>query len=791
MKNDNDFIHLPELYLKLGTLKKHLNNIYNLNINPMENSTKNINFKALEQSLNVGGYDDKRMAMISCDIILEYAVKLDKIVMEDTELEEWVKSKISKTEQMMASVKHGLIGIEKYDHGGEMFKKQLLHIAKYAKAIMEELEKGVELMSWMESNLAVCADYMDGVYHQLDYKMGNRAKDVAANGIMMKDGVSDKMIVDFITVLEKDGIMAPGSHKNKTVVDTIKSIVTMPKSEFSKYIKENPNPKINMIYREFQDWKQTYKKHELFPGTLDALDKLTIFKKDGGGVSETPIAMMREVTGKEVGSVPVSETIYSSQVNDFVNYVYEVYQEEGYTKAQVKMAVNKYINELGQEFTYGGGDSLDRERVYQFLLNPSLKGIKNPMMRDGGVSRKRHLYAIMMGKYSQMDSPQYVEVSGRDMDEAMSKFKQMGVDAVPEYISFSNKPPYYYKNGGGVDYTDYKQVSNELNILRSEYNKAKSVGDSEKMEMIEGQMMELNNDLLYMETSGIEKSMGSERMVNGGGVGHMNTMMAAQGMFLDGEFEEVVRKIKDYIIKYPYVWTKGNKSYVPIEGWQYAASLMGLSAKVTEVYAVPEKNGWMAKAEVVNQTGVVVCSGFGFVGRDEEKWARSTESDLESFAQTKAISRALRNGISYLIKAAGYSTTPAEEMYGMKGNYKSMNSKKPNLRPIYGMPDIDGQVVAYDMPIQKPIEKASMGERSDISILLQKVWAESKGRGIVIVSPEFMQKIENNLFDLNATSLSFEILLADAYDWMIENNVVLRSKIFMKEIQRVVNNLGN
>ncbi len=828
MKNDDDFIHLPELYLKLGTLKKHLNNIYNLNINPMENSTKNINFKALEKSLNVGGYDDERMAMISCDIILEYAVKLDKIVMEDTELEEWVKSKISKTEQMMASIKHGLIGIEKYDHGGEMFKKQLLHIAKYAKAIMEELEKGVELMSWMESNLAVCADYMDGVYHQLDYKMGNRAKDVAADGIMMKDGVSDKMIVDFITVLEKDGIMAPGSHKNKTAVDTLQSIVNMPKSEFSKYIKKNPSPKINMIYREFQDWKQTY--------------------KNGGGVSETPIAMMREVTGKEVGSVPVSETIYSSQVNDFVNYVYEVYQEEGYTKAQVKMAVNKYINELGQEFTYGGGDSLDRERVYQFLLNPSLKGIKNPMMRDGGVSRKRHLYAIMMGKYSQMDNPQYVEVSGRDMDEAMSKFKQMGVDAVPEYISFSNKPPYYYKNGGGVDYTDYKQVSNELNILRSEYNKAKSVGDSEKMQMIEGQMMELNNDLLYMETSGIEKSMGSERMVNGGGVGHMNTAksywnmfdknkrvdfligagysksvaedlsneswdsldagvhkdllssmmadgggldMAAQGMFLDGEFEEVVRKIKDYIIKYPYVWTKGNKSYVPIEGWQYAASLMGLSAKVTEVYAVPEKNGWMAKAEVVNQTGVIVCSGFGFVGRDEEKWAKSTESDLESFSQTKAVSRALRNCISYLIKAAGYSTTPAEEMYGLKGSSKSMNSKKPNLRPIYGVPDIDGQVGHYDMPVQKPIEKASTEERSNLSILLQKVWAESKGRGMVIVSPEFMDKIEGTLFDADATDLVFEVLLTDAYDWMIKNNIVLRSKIFMKEIAKVVNNLGN
>ena len=286
MKNDDDFIHLPELYIKLGTLKEHLQKTYKLNINPMKNSDQNVNWSDLDKNLNAG-YDDEKMAMISCDIIHEYAVKLDKIVKEDTELEEWVKSKISKTEQMMASVKHALIGIEKYDHGGELFKQQLLHIGKYAQAIIEVLQDGTELMSWMESNLAVCADHMDNVYHHLDYKMGNRAKD---------------------------------------------------------------------------------------------LDKM----KNGGGVSETPIAMMREVTGKSVGTVPVSEEIYSSQVNDFVNYVYEVYAEQGYTKAQVKTAVNKYIKDLGKEFTYGGGDSLDRERVYEYLLNPSLKGIKNPMFANGG-----------------------------------------------------------------------------------------------------------------------------------------------------------------------------------------------------------------------------------------------------------------------------------------------------------------------------------------------------------------------------------------------------------------------
>jgi len=98
---------------------------------------------------------------------------------------------------------------------------------------------------------------------------------------------------------------------------------------------------------------------------------------------EAPIGIMREVKGKMI-NVPMTEEIYSSQVNNFINYVYKSYAEEGYTKAQVKAAVNKYIAKLQYQFTYGGGDSLDRERVYEFLLNPNLKEIKNPTFAKGG-----------------------------------------------------------------------------------------------------------------------------------------------------------------------------------------------------------------------------------------------------------------------------------------------------------------------------------------------------------------------------------------------------------------------
>lgn len=130
------------------------------------------------------GYDDEKMAMINCDIIHEYAIKLDNMIDEDTRLEEWVKMKLSKVELMVASVKHALVGIETYDDGGEIAKKQLLHIGKYAEKLIEMLKGGSELMSWMESNLSICADYMDSIYHHLDYKLlGNRASDLGGMGM--------------------------------------------------------------------------------------------------------------------------------------------------------------------------------------------------------------------------------------------------------------------------------------------------------------------------------------------------------------------------------------------------------------------------------------------------------------------------------------------------------------------------------------------------------------------------------------------------------------------------------
>lgn len=104
---------------------------------------------------------------------------------------------------------------------------------------------------------------------------------------------------------------------------------------------------------------------------------------DGGNMFEKPIAMYREVSGK-TRNLPQSTEVYESEINRFIDYVHDFYEEEGYSKAEVKSAVNKYLADLGNQDTYGGGDSIDREKVYKYLEKDSLeKSFKSGLITQG------------------------------------------------------------------------------------------------------------------------------------------------------------------------------------------------------------------------------------------------------------------------------------------------------------------------------------------------------------------------------------------------------------------------
>ena len=73
-------------------------------------------------------------------------------------------------------------------------------------------------------------------------------------------------------------------------------------------------------------------------------------------------------------------------------------------------------------------------------------------------------------------------------------------------------------------------------------------------------------------------------------------------------------------------------------------------------------------------------------------------------------------------------------------------------------------------------------KRSRFSKILQEMWAEAKGTGLTLISAEYMQKIEDALFT-DATASTYEDMILEVMTWLIDNDIILRSKPFMKKIR--------
>ena len=137
------------------------------------------------------------------------------------------------------------------------------------------------------------------------------------------------------------------------------------------------------------------------------------------------------------------------------------------------------------------------------------------------------------------------------------------------------------------------------------------------------------------------------------------------------EMVVVAKVIKEYIIKNNLSVQITGKDYVMVEGWQFAGSLMSLFPRIVKVEQI-KPNEWLAQAEIINRkTKEVVGTGFALCSKAEAKKATFDEYAILSMAQTRAIGKAFRNVIGWIIKLAGYEPTPAEEM-------KKVEVKKPS-----------------------------------------------------------------------------------------------------------------
>lgn len=148
---------------------------------------------------------------------------------------------------------------------------------------------------------------------------------------------------------------------------------------------------------------------------------------------------------------------------------------------------------------------------------------------------------------------------------------------------------------------------------------------------------------------------------------------------------EFATSLKKMIVQNNLYTNIKGKNYVNVEGWQIAGAFIGHFPMVEKVEELPAKPGefkYRAEVSLRNNEGKVVGYGVAICSNREPGKKNFDEYAVASMAQTRAVGKAYRMEIGWLLKVAGYETTPAEEMDAIQSAEVVEKKTKPSLRDI-------------------------------------------------------------------------------------------------------------
>jgi hypothetical protein len=139
------------------------------------------------------------------------------------------------------------------------------------------------------------------------------------------------------------------------------------------------------------------------------------------------------------------------------------------------------------------------------------------------------------------------------------------------------------------------------------------------------------------------------------------------------DYKQVVEKAKDIagilsnVIQEKNLYTViEGKKYVHCEGWTLAGAMLGLFPVITEIREEKNPKGvkYIATCEIRTSDGRTIAKGQSECASWEKKRQKRHYEDFEirSMAQTRAVSKAFRLLLSWIMVFGGYEPTPAEEM---------------------------------------------------------------------------------------------------------------------------------
>lgn len=125
--------------------------------------------------------------------------------------------------------------------------------------------------------------------------------------------------------------------------------------------------------------------------------------------------------------------------------------------------------------------------------------------------------------------------------------------------------------------------------------------------------------------------------------------------------EDIVKLVKEYATTTHNVVTKDGKSYVKVAVWQFLASLLGLMPSF-ECTSNDEQTTVLCICHLYNREGREISQST-MVANDGEDFLKDKDNyAVWGMAQTRALSRAVKNVYGYIVEEAGFLSTPMEEI---------------------------------------------------------------------------------------------------------------------------------
>jgi len=156
------------------------------------------------------------------------------------------------------------------------------------------------------------------------------------------------------------------------------------------------------------------------------------------------------------------------------------------------------------------------------------------------------------------------------------------------------------------------------------------------------------------------------------------------------EMTEMSNILRQHIVTQKLYTNIKGKNYAHVEGWQFAGGLMGLFPKISKVenLSSDKEYKWKADVDIVDmKTGQIISNGFALCSNKESIKKNFDEYAVLSMAQTRAIGKAYRNLIGWVMKLAGYEGTPSEEMRKVDEIVKEPQEKTTRTENIDNIED--------------------------------------------------------------------------------------------------------